>query len=368
MNKRIISKIVIICLIIIFFYLSLTGCFLFLIPKDSLSKQNKDSQDTSIQKNQNDSHSEIITKYEPIDISKLKEIDEYAKMVPSSFEKDIETLAKYLVKTSKNELEKARAIWIWITNNISYDVDGYFSGSISTYDAQTAFNKRLGVCSGYASLFKQMADIVNLKSEVITGYAKGYSYNPSIKELPNSNHAWIAINIQNKWYLCDPTWGSGYVDYKRKFIKDYEEFYFCANPAQLIYTHFPSDIKWQLLENPLDSSTFLNLLHVWPLFFKLDLKPVSHPFARIETNTNSLNIIFSTSYDNIRILAAIYYKDTRKEAVKPTYNKLKEGNFYKWSININFPLKGEYYIYIFGGKESNTTFSAVAQYFVEITQ
>ncbi len=84
--------------------------------------------------------------------------------MPEFYAKDIFALTNYLIKPAKNDIEKARAIWIWIKNNIAYIVEGYFSGEISTYDAKTAFEKKMGVYSGYSSLFKQMADITNIKS------------------------------------------------------------------------------------------------------------------------------------------------------------------------------------------------------------
>lgn len=64
--------------------------------------------------------------------------------------KDILTLTNYLIKTARNDFEKIRAIWIWITNNISYDIEGYFSNSNVNYDAESTFKKRIGVCMGYA--------------------------------------------------------------------------------------------------------------------------------------------------------------------------------------------------------------------------
>ncbi len=372
MKKDRFSKIFISFFILVFMLFVLSSCFLFFMPKSEpqSKQQTNNNQEQNKQEAQNEikqiNFDEYKSNFKPIDISKFSQIDNYAKDVPKKFEKDIENLTKYLIQPAKSDIEKARAIWIWITNNITYDVDGYFSGSITTYDAQTAFEKRIGVCSGYASLFKKMADLANFKCEVITGYAKGYSYNPSINQVPESNHAWISINVDGLWYLCDPTWGSGYVNYSRKFVRNYEEFYFCTNPSHLIYTHFPSDSKWQLLEKPVDARTFLNLIKVWPLFFKLNLKPISHPNFKIELNGKNLTISFLTSIEDVRLLAAVYSNDTGKEATKPTINEIKEGNLNRWNININFPSKGQYLIYIFGGTKKDTTFSSAAMYFVDV--
>lgn len=358
------SKILAISLFLILLYLSLSGCLLFLIKQNKPNPdQTNNNQSSSTGSTQNSSLNTDIY-FQTIDINQLKQIDEYSRNVPSNYENDIETLTKYLIKPAKTDLEKVRAIWVWITNNISYDVGGYFSGNISTYDAQTAFQKKMGVCSGYASLFKQMCNIANIKCEVITGYAKGYSYNPSMTSVTQSNHAWNAIYINNRWYLLDSTWGSGYVDYNRKFIKDYEEFYFCTNPSFLIYTHYPEDPKWQLLQKQYDSVSFLNLLYVWPLFFKLGLQPISHPYAKIETNSSNINIIFSVPFENVQLLSVSYFKNSGKEAVKPSFNVIKEANSFKWNFTFNFNSKDEYFIYIFAGHKGDTRFKSAAQYYV----
>lgn len=215
-------------------------------------------------------------------------------------------------------MEKVRAIWIWITNNISYDVDGYFTGSITTYDWNEVFTKRKEVCSGYSSLFKKMCDIAGVRCEVIIGFAKGYGYDVASTSIYGSNHAWNAVYIDNKWFLIDSTWGAGYVDNKRNFIKDYEEFYFCTKPEYFIYTHFPDDPNWQLLNNKIDKYTFLSYPKVWPIFFKLDLNPISHFTGKIITSKNEFNIGFKPSLDNIRILAVLLDSSTNREISKPT--------------------------------------------------
>jgi len=47
-----------------------------------------------------------------------------------------------------------------------------------------------------------------------------------------------------------------------------DEYYFMPAPAQLIYTHFPEDASWQLLEDRLTLDDFENLVPVKPAFFK----------------------------------------------------------------------------------------------------
>jgi transglutaminase-like putative cysteine protease len=40
---------------------------------------------------------------------------------PSSVEESVDTLANYLAKPAKNDLEKVRALYFWICENIRYN-------------------------------------------------------------------------------------------------------------------------------------------------------------------------------------------------------------------------------------------------------
>ncbi|CAF4599736.1 unnamed protein product, partial [Didymodactylos carnosus] len=60
-----------------------------------------------------------------------------------------------------------------------------------------------------------------------------------------------------------------------------------TRPDQMIYDHLPELSKWQLLINPIDMSTYLQLPHVWSSFFNLKLEIISPKntyFAHMEDN------------------------------------------------------------------------------------
>ena len=63
-----------------------------------------------------------------------------------------------------------------------------------------------------------------------------------------------------------------------------DEYYFMPDPHQLIFTHFPDDSSWQLLERPISLGDFENLVPVKSAFFKYGLQILSHREAVIRTN------------------------------------------------------------------------------------
>jgi len=60
-----------------------------------------------------------------------------------------------------------------------------------------------------------------------------------------------------------------------------DEYYFMPAPSQLVFTHFPDDPDWQLLERPIDLDEFESLVPLKPTFFKYGLHLLSHTNAVI---------------------------------------------------------------------------------------
>ncbi len=90
-----------------------------------------------------------------------------------------------------------------------------------------------------------------------------------------------------------------------------DEYYFMPDPHQLIFTHFPDDANWQLLERAISLGDFENLVPVKSAFFKYGLQILSHRSAVINTRrevtirigcpplkARSLAFTFTLAYDN----------------------------------------------------------------------
>lgn len=54
-------------------------------------------------------------------------IDEHALKAPKELENSIDSLVDYLIKPARNDKEKLRAIFRWISTNISYDTEGFWA-------------------------------------------------------------------------------------------------------------------------------------------------------------------------------------------------------------------------------------------------
>lgn len=188
--------------------------------------------------------------------SDFKKIDEQVLRLDKEEEASVETVAAAIDSIATTEWEKVRGVWTWITHNIKYDVDGFFDGD-AVYSAADTFTERRAVCAGYSSLFLEIARDLEIDAYEVNGYAKGYSYTPGT--LPEgTNHAWVAVQIDEEFHLFDPTWGAGSLR-NRRFQWDYREVYFDAPPDLFILSHFPERSEYQLLAEPIDRATFFRL-------------------------------------------------------------------------------------------------------------
>jgi hypothetical protein len=170
-----------------------------------------------------------------------------------------DSLAFKLTSPYRTGLEKVRAIFGWVTQNISYNTgilnpvrNRIFDNRADTAtewksaDEMTAcqvLRRRVAVCEGYARLFKTLCHYAGIRSEVINGYAR---CSPGPLRF-GTNHSWNAVLIDSAWYLVDATWGSGYLDQSARFVQQTDESYFLTRPEHFVHDHFPDDIRWTLL-------------------------------------------------------------------------------------------------------------------------
>ena len=160
--------------------------------------------------------------------------------VPDSTSRSAAALATYIRNRYDAPKVQLQAIYSWVTANIRYNDDSsyYFNRSVDheTKIAAT-LRRRKGVCENYAGLFADLASRIGLTAYVIYGYPIGVSTRG------NTGHAWCAVNIDDEWWLFDPTWDAG--------IQGGFQ-YFMVHPAVFIQSHIPFDPLWQLLEKPVN--------------------------------------------------------------------------------------------------------------------
>lgn len=174
-------------------------------------------------------------------------------------------LTHRLTAQMPTDVERFRAIYYWVTHNIKgeYDMTRKSNHARKKYrndpEALQQWNRtyrkevfikllndKETLCTGYAYLIKKMALLAGLECEIVNGYDPTNTFKS--KNGPLANHAWNAIKIDGKWYLCDATWSSGYTDMGTYLFEyDYDDTYFLMKPSEFAKTHKPEDPQWNLL-------------------------------------------------------------------------------------------------------------------------
>ena len=207
--------------------------------------------------------------------------DAYADAAPASAEQSVGLLATYLARSGRDELTRTRAVYRWVTQHIDYDANGFRSGNYGDLSPESVLRRRVAVCDGYSHLFQALGVAMGLSVEVVGGWSKGYSYAPGLRFQSRPNHSWNAVRIDGRWRLLDATWGSGYLDERLRFFRDFQEHYFLTAPEAFVFDHFPADSRWQLVDRPFSMAEFEDLVYLRPMFFQAGFKVVSHTHARI---------------------------------------------------------------------------------------
>jgi len=172
-------------------------------------------------------------------------IDKHALAATAEDEASLDSLAKYLAKPCKTERDKARAIFRWITDRLSYDVELFYKKGAHP-SIQEVLKKRKAVCAGFVDLYLELAKRMKLKASRIVG---------NTREGKGIEHAWVGVQIKGKWGLIDATRGNGVIEGKT-YVKLYRDTFFLPPPDLMVFSHLPNDPKWQLIDPPVSSKEF----------------------------------------------------------------------------------------------------------------
>jgi transglutaminase-like putative cysteine protease len=264
-------------------------------------------------------------------------IDAHALATPPEKETDIATLASHLTRPAKRQIEKARALFRWVTDRVRYNDHGFNTKNYGSPDPLDVLKTRKAVCEGYAKLFNALAESVGIPAKMLTGRAKGYGYSPGDGH-GEPDHAWSVLQIDGQWRLFDPTWGSGSgknVGGKLKTTQRFEERWFDTDPTAFVFKHLPAEQDWQLLRQPLSQEEFEAMPEIGPRFFDLGFVPDTVLAGLRRAEIAQLPVLFEHPFDVRNLDAPLANPITANEEVCmqfecPNCTKVAALNNQKW--------------------------------------
>jgi len=154
----------------------------------------------------------------PVRVTAFDSILHRVRHTPLALTLEYSTLLSYLGAGLTSELEKAFAVWAWVTESMTY-LNGkkpQRNGFLSLRD------NRYGVCADYSGFFNKLAAGLGLESM----YADGYT-------IAAGDHAWNLVRIDGTLYPLDATW--------KWFIK---------HPEEMLESHWPAYREHQCISPP----------------------------------------------------------------------------------------------------------------------
>jgi len=165
-------------------------------------------------------------------INSLEEDLRYSE--PSTFvdsDQEIVTrLSSSLTNPQMTNQEKLKAIYQWVTENISYDYAAYQEQKYELKPASLIIQEKKGMCRDYSFVVASLARAAGLEAKVVFGQARNSKNGPSFY------HAWNEVNLNGKWVSLDSTWDAGYVKNGR-FISAPQEKYLNLSESEFAKTH-----------------------------------------------------------------------------------------------------------------------------------
>lgn len=208
---------------------------------------------------------------------------------------DLNLLTSLLSKSCKNDLEKARAYYIWIINSMVYDVsirDSYTSAMRSDDNREAeaifCFKNRKGACVEMSSIFYTMCKKSGVRAFTIGGFVK--EVNASNDGYQEVGHAWNTFKYGDKYFFLDATFGL-----QTKYKSDvFKNAHFIINSNLYKYLYTPHDI-YANLSYKFDGSIY-STEKDWRLFSK-EYK-----------NTNRINDADWIEFNKVLMLVDTDYK------------------------------------------------------------
>lgn len=223
----------------------------------------------------------------------------YRKAIDQWRPGSIEALVKLIEKLApkENQIDRAWIIFYWISRNIQYDTDAYFNNRIGAQNSQNVFQSGKAVCEGYSSLYAELCNHLGIQCEKVSGYSKGFGFDPRQTKFDKTDHAWNIITLQQGHsYFVESTWGSGHLDSSsRQYKQELVSHYFLCRPEHMIYGHLPEDDRKQLLARPITVQQYLMLPHVYSTFFTHDLRVISPAYSA------KVNLVQGEAYASVLI-------------------------------------------------------------------
>lgn len=286
-----------------------------------------------------------------------------------------DTLVAALETFCKTDLQKLRAIFIWLYYQ---DVHGAFYSGVTDPYTPRGYMKLIKTANGsYATFFAQLCRAAGIPCNVIRGVGRGDAYSIGQMDMAGLKSAWCAVYVDNDWRLVHPLWS--YFNEKQTFVNGnrppaatrrpaVNEFFYLTDPNKMICFCLPDITAWQLLKKTWDSKKFARSPQFTEDYFSSGLMLPRKYNAVLQAENGICIIDFDNhAHEEPRVSAtAVYEKDDEDGKDFPADVRMSDyiissSSSTRKTIAVKFPVRGRYIADIYGGKNTAKT-SKIVQF------
>lgn len=260
---------------------------------------------------------------------------------------NVATIADTITRPFAGKMEKARAIFYWISNNISLDPKAMRGNDNRKTDPVDVIQLRKTTPLGYSLLVQEMCSMANIRCLSVDGYVK-YNAADIRNKADDINHSWNVVQLgqsPDQWFYIDAAKASGYVDAGTKqFVKRFTSGYFFADRNLFNLDHFPDNDAWQLGGGPKSVTEFYNLPVIGYAAYDYGLQKHEPRNGFIKTKPTS-EVRFSFNYSHAERIKNIYFQmGEERKKWKPEPIRFNDNNgvvsfSYTFKRADSYPLK-----------------------------
>ncbi|XP_033737982.1 uncharacterized protein LOC117325677 isoform X2 [Pecten maximus] len=290
-------------------------------------------------------------------------------------------LIKYLTSNdSWDDVAKARAIFRWVTSVNVFDL--VVEDEPPQQCPLEYFLKIKNNLGNHAHLVSGLCQMAGIPCVIISGMNKSAAFEVGGKVDRKSMGAqWNAVYVKGEWRFIDAFWASACVVGKKSgewtlidsdgnVTQDEDEtsdgqtqhrineFYFLPNPNQFIWTHFPDEVQWQLLEKPVTSKEFETHVYIRERFYYLGMSfnEDSEQQCLLNANEGAVQLAFNIPFrdsEHFRYKYMLYQArsgaggDPNSDMVLDRF-VMYEHTSETLRFALRFPMKGKFKMDIFG--------------------
>ncbi|XP_048250232.1 hillarin-like [Haliotis rufescens] len=280
-------------------------------------------------------------KRDVFDVKKSKELDSRARQVTVTDDTTFEALASDLTRDLSTDLERVRALFIWLGHQ---DIEKQFYPGVTDGRTPRGYMKLMKLHKGsYSSFFALLCRAANLQCVIVRGHVKSLGYEVGDQDVTRLIGNWNIVHVDGSWQIVHPLWAfTGVIGHdsgrwvkieadgkgtREKgqarqgiSIKDLDEDFFLPHPEEFIYTCMAEKREWQLVSDTWDLHTFCNVPRFEFRYFTSGYKLIREHKSILLSENGKCELEFEEKRDTKTHLAYDLYFD---EALSK--DKLPEG-------------------------------------------